>query len=240
MTVTTHAALVPALGAGAIPAFVAEPGSGSGPGILLVQEIFGVNDYIRRRAESLAALGYVTIAPDLYWRLGDGVQIDETDDDALERGLDYRGRLDFPTAVDDAVATLEHMLSMEEVLGHPGVLGFCLGAGIAFGVSIHADPATAVLYYGSDIPGQLQQAGEVRCPLLFHWGGDDEYVPAESRDAVTQAFADHPDVETYLYPGAGHAFDNDRSPLFSRPEQAAQAWQRTEAFLARTLPIGHR
>lgn len=240
MTVTTRRALIPAHGMGAMPALVAEPGQGSGPGILLMHEIFGITGYIRRRATALAEAGYVTIVPDLYWRLGEGVVIDEAGEGALEAGLDYRQRLDFGAAVDDAVAAFEHLDEMEESLGHGGVLGFCLGAGIAFGVAVHADPATAVLYYGSDIPGQLPRAHEVRCPALFHWGGDDAYVPTESREAVAAAFDGRTDVEAHVYPGASHAFDNDASPMFSRPDQAAQAWQRTLDFLARTLPVGHR
>lgn len=238
MSVATRTILVPALGPGAIPAFVAAPPSGSGPGILLCHEIFGVNDYIRDRAMRLASLGYVTVAPQLYRRFGRDIAIDEADDDALARGLEYRKRLDFDGAVDDAVATFEHMRQMPDIYRRIGVLGFCLGAGIAFGVAAHTSPATAVLYYGSDIPAQLDHAADVRCPLLFHWGGDDDYVPESARNAVAKAFAGR-DVETYVYPGAGHAFDNDRSPVFSRPRQAAEAWQRTEAFLARTLPVAH-
>lgn len=239
MTVTTRRALIPAHGRGAIPALVAEPGRGSGPGILLLHEIFGITDYIRRRATTLAEAGYVTLVPDLYWRLGDNVVIEEGDEGALESGLDYRQRLDFSAAVDDAVAALEHLDEMEESLGHGGVLGFCLGAGIAFGVAVRADPSTAVFYYGSDIPGQLSRAHEVRCPALFHWGGDDDYVPAEARASVDSAFSGRTDIETHVYAGASHAFDNDASPLFSRPEQSAEAWQRTEEFLGRTLPVSH-
>lgn len=239
MTVTTHTIAVPAHAAGAIPAFVAEPPSGSGPGILLLQGIFGVNGHIRRRAEQLAALGYVVVAPELYWRIGRGIEIDEADGDALERGLAYRRQLQLPVAIDDAVTVFEHLRSMPGIFRRSGVLGFCLGAGIGFGVATHAGPASAVLYYGSDIPGQLGRAVHVRCPVLFHWGGDDDYIPEETRERITGAFAQRDDVESYVYPGASHAFDNDRSPVFSRPEQAAQAWQRTTEFLGRTLPVGH-
>lgn len=239
MSVTTSKAAVPAHGAGAVPAFVATPPSGSGPGMLLLHEIFGITGYVRRRAIRLAELGYVTVVPELFWRFGHGIEIDEADDDALERGLDYRKRLDFPAAVDDAVTVLEHMRSMPNVFRRNGVIGFCLGAGIAFGVAAHAAPATAVCYYGSDIAAQLGRASDVRCPVLFHWGGDDDYVPEQTRAAVAAAFKDRHDVETHIHPGASHAFDNDTSPLFSRPAQAAEAWQVTEEFLARTLPVGH-
>lgn len=237
MTVTTRRALIPAHGIGAMPALLAEPGQGSGPGLVLLHEIFGITGYIQRRATALAEAGYITLVPDLYWRLGEDVVINEAGEGALAAGLDYRQRLDFGAAVDDAVAALEYLDEMEESLGHGGVLGFCLGAGIAFGVAVHADPSTAVLYYGSDIPGQLSRAHEVRCPTLFHWGGDDDYVPAEAREAVAAAFGERDDAEAHVYPGASHAFDNDTSPLFSRPPQSAEAWQRTEDFLARTLPV---
>lgn len=239
MGVTTRSVLVPAHGSGAIPAFTATPASGSGPGLLLLHEIFGVNDYIRDRAQRLAGLGYVTVAPELYWRMGRGVEIDEASNDAVDRGLEYRQRLGFPAAIDDAVTVLEHMRSMPGVFRRSGVLGFCLGAGIGFGVASHAGPAAAVLYYGPDIVSQLSRAPDVRCPVLFHWGGDDDLVPPESRAAVAAAFRARTDVESHVYPDASHGFDNDRSPIFSRPTQAAQAWKRTEEFLASTLPVGH-
>lgn len=239
MGVTSRSILVPAHGAGAIPAFVAEPPSGTGPGMLVVHEIFGITDYVKSRAEDLARLGYVAIVPEIYWRQARGVVIDEADDDAVERGLEYRQRLDFAMAVDDAVTSFEHLRSLPGVYRRSGVLGFCLGAGIAFGVAAHADPAAAVLYYGSDVAAHLDRAPDVRCPTLFHWGGDDAYVPETTRHAVAAAFAHRDDVETHVYPGASHAFDNARSPVFSRPEQAARAWARTAEFLTRTLPVGH-
>lgn len=239
MGVTTGTSLVPAHGSGAIPSFVATPPSGSGPGILLLHEIFGITGYIRRRAQQLARLGYVTVVPELYWRFGRGIEIDEAEDDALERGLEYRQRLDLSVAVDDAVTVFEHLRSMPSVFRRSGVLGFCLGAGVAFGVAAHAGPAAAVCYYGSDIAGQLHRAPDVRCPVLFHWGGDDDLLPEQTRNAVLAAFGDRTDVESHVYPGASHAFDNERSPVFSRPAQAAEAWQRTEEFLGRTLPVAH-
>lgn len=240
MAVNMNSVIVPAHAAGAIPAFVAEPATGSGPGILLLQGIFGVNDYLRRRAVELARSGYVVVAPELYWRIGRGIEIDESAAGALDLGRHYREQVDLSVAIDDAVTVFEHMRSMPGVLRRSGVLGFCLGAGVGFGVATHTVPAAAVLYYGADIAGQLDRAANVRCPLLLHWGGDDEIVPPDSSGRVSAAFARREDVTSHVYPGAGHAFDDDRSPVFTRPEQAAQAWQRTGDFLARTLPIGHR
>lgn len=239
MGITSRSVLVPAHGAGAIPALVTEPPSGTGPGMLVVHEIFGVTDHVRSRAETLARLGYVAIVPDLYWRLARGVVIDEAAEDAVERGLEYRRRLDFTVAVDDAVTTFEHLRSLPAAYRRSGVLGFGLGAGIAFGVAAHAGPAAAVLYYGSDIAAHIDRAPDVRCPVLFHWGGDDDLVPEPTRHAVAAAFAHRGDVETHVHPGASHTFDNARSPDLSRPEQAARAWARTEEFLTRTLPVGH-
>ncbi len=215
------------------------PASGSGPGLIVIQEIFGVNGYIKGACERLAGLGYVALAPDLYWRLGPGIAIDEKAPDGLQQAFGYMGRLDFPKAAEDAVAALEHLRSLPEVSsGQAGILGFCLGGGISYMVAATSDPKTCVSYYGSAVPDALGLAGQVKCPILFHFGGADDYIPADKQAAVRQAFAGRGEAEFHVHEGAGHAFDNHNAPMFHHERAAGEAWEQTSEFLRRTLPVG--
>jgi carboxymethylenebutenolidase len=202
------------------------PESGAGPGLMVVQEIFGLTPYVKGVCDRLADLGYVALAPDLYSRLEPDLVLDEHLPESLPRAFQAMQRLDVPQAVDDATVALEHLRAVPEVQGHrTGIIGFCLGGGIAYMVAAASDPAVAVCYYGSAIPGALDLAPQVKCPILFHFGEDDTYISTAQRRAVARAFA-----------GRRHAFDNHDSALFSRPQAAAHAWEQTAAFLEYHLP----
>src|ERR1700674_1007352 len=217
---------------------LALPASGSGPGLVVIQEIFGVNDYIKAACERLAKLGYVAMAPDLYWRLSPGIAIDEKEPGGLQQAFATVERLDFAKAGDDATAALEHLRGLPGVTGgKAGILGFCLGGGIAYMVAALSDPVTCVSYYGSAIPDARGLAGQVRCPILFHFGGADERIPSEKQQAVKEAFARHPVMEFHVHDGAGHAFDNHNAAMMHHERAAREAWAQTADFLKRTLPL---
>jgi carboxymethylenebutenolidase len=212
-------------GSGLMPVHEWEPDGGDGPGLLLLQEIFGVSDYIRKRAADLAALGYYVIAPEIYWRLDD-TDLDESAPDLLDKAIATAGRLDWDLAVSDSVAALEYLRSRD--LG-TGVVGFCFGGGLGFNVAAVSSPDVLVSYYGSALPQLLSLAPEVTATSLHHFGEADAYLNA---DDIIPALGD---VEIHRYPGAGHAFDNPL-PAFHHAEASELAWRRTVAFLSRHLP----
>lgn len=217
-------------GTGLMPAHVWEPAGGSGPGLLLLQEIFGVSEYIKQRAEDLASLGYYVVAPEIYWRLDD-LSLDEDAPDLFDRALEAMGRLDWSTAVSDSVAALDYLRSRETAVG---VVGFCFGGGLGFNVAAASSPDVLVSYYGSALPNLLDLAPKVDAVSLHHFGDADDYLSPATVDQIVAA-VDGADNEIYRYPGAGHAFDNPM-PAFHHPEAAALAWSRTESFLSRRLP----
>lgn len=217
-------------------AYVALPESRRGPGLLVLMEIFGVGSYIRRAADRIAELGYVALAPDLYRRTDPGLEL-EHDQAGLQVAMAAVSKLDLAGAVEDSIVALQHLRELSEVEGPVGVLGFCLGGSVAFGVAAEGDPAVAVCYYGSTVAGSLEQSDRIRCPVQFHYGAEDPYIPLEQAELVAAAAARRPAWECHIQPDAGHAFDNHDADLFHRPQAAARAWEQTSQFLARELPV---
>ncbi len=225
---------------GSMPAFVARPASGQGPGIVLLQEIFGITDYIKSRARDLANLGYVVVVPELYWRLGSNISTDETTETGLQQAYGHFSKLDLAHAVDDAVAAVEHVATMPETRGQAGVLGFCLGGRLAYEVGVHGNPDMVVAYYGSGTADRLEDAPKITCPVIFHFGEADPYLPAEQAERIRAAFSARPNAEVHMHAGAGHAFDNHRAPMFYYQPASAESWPQTTAFLQRNYPPGRQ
>ncbi len=225
---------------GELDAHVVLPEAGAGPGIVVLQEIFGVGDYIKESCERLAALGYVALAPDLYWRIQPGIALAH-DEAGLGRAFETSQKLDHELAVRDSIDALAALRALPEVTpagGRAGVLGFCLGGTLAFQVAVQADPDVAVCYYGSGIAGMLEAGGDrIACPVLFHFGGQDPYIPREQVHRVCDFADSQPNMECHVQEDAGHAFDNHEAPMFHQPEPAARAWELTREFLARTFPV---
>jgi carboxymethylenebutenolidase len=220
---------------GPMPAHLWLPEAGSGPGILLVQEIFGVSDYIRSRASDLAAAGYVVLAPELYWRL-DQQHADATTQEGLQQAMGLMSQLDWSTTVADAVAAFYLLAGLDEVRGVPGVMGFCFGGGVAFNVAAGAEPSVLVSYYGSALPQLLDLVPKVTCPSLHHFGTADDYIPIETVQTISAAVtAGSPPAEVELHEGANHAFDNPDFAFHHR-QASEQAWQQTLSFLRKELP----
>lgn len=218
-------------------------------GLVVLQEIFGVGDYVRSRCADLAALGYAVLAPQLYARLSDdpsAVPVVEQPaaEGGLAQGLDLVGRVDWDLAVRDAGAARDALAGLDGVdADRVGLVGFCFGGGLAFAAAADAAlrgrPVGALVsFYGSALPQLLGLAEHVTCPSLHVFGTADSYLPAEQveriRDAVT-AGGTREQVEVELHEGAGHAFDNP-DPLFHSAGASAAAWAQTERFLARMLP----
>jgi carboxymethylenebutenolidase len=212
------------------------PPSGSGPGLLLIQEIFGVGAYIRAVAARLAGAGYVVGAPDVFWRFAPGWASDH-DEAGLAASLAQVANLDPQAAVGDCVAALGTLAGLDEVSGAPGAIGFCLGGTLAWGVAMAAEPSVCISYYGSGVPDMLGGIDGVSCPTLFHFGNDDPYLPSAGIEAVNAAIAGRTGFVINVE-NAGHAFDNHESAVFWNENAAQTAWVKTMAFLAEHLPVG--
>lgn len=227
--------------AGDMPAHLWLPPSGSGPGIVLLQEIFGVSGYVQRRGAQLADLGYVVLAPEIFWRLGVTEPVEG--DQALERGMGLVQQLDWDAAVADSVASVDWLRSRSEVTGDVGVLGFCFGGGLGFMTAAaleRRDPAAPVAalvsYYGSALPG-VHESLIVAAPSLHHFGLADSFIDTDTVRAIEASLTNQAATTFHTYEGADHAFDNPDMP-WHHPAASATAWQRTTDFLAQHLPTG--
>jgi carboxymethylenebutenolidase len=180
------------------------------------------------------------MAPDLYRRVEPGLELPH-DEEGLGQAMQAAQRLDSQGAVEDAAAALDALRSLPEVTdGAAAAVGFCLGGRLAYGLAVAADPDAIVCYYGSGIADALDQAGEIRCPALFHFGGGDQFIPRSDAERVRAVVAERPDWEIAIQEDGGHAFDNHEAPMFYRPEATARAWELTRDFLARAVPTGAR
>lgn len=202
------------------------------PAIVLFQEIFGVNDYIKGRAEDLHALGCDVLVPEVYWRLADAT-VDESAPDFLEQAGDLLGRLDWERAVSDCAAAVGQAQQAHRTVG---LVGFCFGGGLGFNVAAVTVPDALVSYYGSALPSLLHLAPRVTAPSLHIFGEADDYLPMETVETIRAAVEAQGGVEFHTFPGANHAFDNPR-PEFHHPEASRRAWELTVDFLGRHLPI---
>jgi carboxymethylenebutenolidase len=211
------------------------PAAGSGPAILLLQEIFGVGAYIRAVAGRLVDAGYVVGAPDVFWRFAPG-WASSHDEAGLAASLEAVGRLDPQLAVADCTAALAHLGALHETSGAPAVVGFCLGGTLAFGVAAAGEPSACVSYYGSGVPAMLDLLDSITCPTLLHFGDTDAYIPSAGIDAVAEAIRGRPGF-TLNVERAGHAFDNHESTMFYDEAAAKAAWSKTTSFLATHLPV---
>jgi len=213
---------------------LALPEGGRGPGVLVIHEIFGVNDYMDAVVARLAGLGYVALCVDLFWRIDPDHPLAQTEE-GMGEAMTRMGSFDVGEAIRDCDAALAYLSRMDEVTGSVAVLGFCLGGTLAFATAISSEPDAVVSYYGSGVGDYLDHASAVHCPVLFHFGTEDPFIPNELADRVELIFAGRHDVELKRY-AAGHAFDNSFSEMFHQPEAAEEAWGITADFLRRTLP----
>ena len=191
---------------GEFDAYLALPASGYGPGIVVLQEIFGVSQYLRDVCEWYAAHGFVTICPDLFWRQEPGIELTDQTEAEWEKAFQlYRG-LDEAKAVEDSAAAVGFLRQHPACSGRVGAVGFCLGGNLAWLLSVRFKPDCAVGYYGVSIEKTLNEASNLSAPLMLHIAGKDQYCPPEAQKQIHAALDRSPLVTICDYPEQDHAF----------------------------------
>lgn len=220
--VTTRTLTLQAADGHRFGAFLATPPGTPRAGLLVLQEIFGVNAHIRRVTTDFAARGYLAIAPALFDRVRPGTELGY---DAVDEGRDLMQKL----ALDDVAADLRAAVAAVGTAGRVGAVGYCWGGAIADLAACRAPVAAAVAYYGRANVAWLDE--QPRCPVLYHFGALDPLIPPAVTDQIAAA---RPGQAVHVYPAAGHGFNCDERPEYHAPS-AALALARTLAFFGQHL-----
>lgn len=219
--------------AGEFSAYCARPAGEPKAAVVVIQEIFGVNAGIRRKCDRLAEDGTLALAPDLFWRLAPGVELDPDIQPEMDRALTLMGRLDQDAAIRDIEATIRRARE-ESGGGKVGCAGYCLGGRLAFMAACRTDVQATVGYYGVGIDGLLREAHAIAHPVLLHVPTADHFVTPEAQAAMHEGLDDHPKVTLHDYEGLDHGFATEFGER--RDEAGATlADERTAEFFAEHL-----
>jgi carboxymethylenebutenolidase len=213
--------------------YIARPTGAAKAAIIVIQEIFGVNPGIRQKCDKLAAEGYVALAPDLFWRLEPGVELDPDVENEFNQALDLMGKFDQDAGIRDIQATINY-LHEQEGTANVGCVGYCLGGRLAFMTAARTNVSASVGYYGVGIDGLLDEANAIANPVMLHIPTADGFVGPETQAAMHNGLDDHPKVTLHDYEGLDHGFATETGKR--RQEEAANlADSRTAAFFTEHL-----
>jgi len=191
---------------GPFAGYLATPTSGRAPGIVVIQEIFGVNQVMRDIADGLAAHGYFALVPDLFWRLEPGVQLTDKTDAEWQRAFGLMNRFDADTGVKDIEAAIDTLRGREGCTGKAGAVGYCLGGLLAYLAAARTNIDASVGYYGVNIHEKLGEAKSIQKPLMLHIAAKDQFVPPEAQKKIVDGLGANPHVTLHVYPEMDHAF----------------------------------
>jgi carboxymethylenebutenolidase len=225
---------VPVTG-GEMSAYLSVPKKGKGAGVVVLQEIFGVNESMRKVCDFLASRQFTAICPDLYWRAEAGVELKESE---VDRARALRGKMNDDQVSDDINSAIGFLRTHPaNSNGSVGVVGYCWGGFLAYLTAVRHKPDAAVAYYGVGIEKRLDIAKNLSCPMLMHYAELDQYGGPEVAAQVRTAYKSDPRVTIYEYPKVGHAFARPGGGHFDA-RAADLADMRTLSFLVEKL-IGH-
>ena len=222
-------------GSGSFGAYVAMPKATPAGAVVMIQEIFGVNRTMRALSDWVAEMGFIAVAPDLFWRQEQGVQLDpDAGQDQWDRAFALMKGMDQDKAIEDLKATVAHARGMQGANGKVATMGYCLGGRLAFMMATRSDADANISYYGVGLEGLLGEAGNIRHPLILHIAEKDKFVPPEAQAKIVEGLKGHPQVAVHIYPGVDHAFARRGGHAYDA-RAATIADGRSAELLARVL-----
>ena len=219
-------------GSGSFSAYCATPASGSGPGVVVLQEIFGVNQVMRDICDSLAADGYIAVAPDLFWRIEPGVQLTDGSQEEWDKAFELMNAFlpDFEKGVGDIGATIAHIRAMDGCTGKVGAVGYCLGGSLAYATACFTDADACSGYYPVQIEESLELSSGIKNPLILHVAELDGFCPPEAQQKIKDALGSNEHVTVHSYPGVDHAFARIGGANFNADAAAMANGRTAELF----------
>lgn len=221
-------------GSGSFDAYLAMPESGSGPAIVAIQEIFGVNAGMRQICDDLAKDGYIAVCPDLFWRQEPGVDITDKSQAEWDKAFALYQGFNSDAGIEDIAATIEFARGLDGCTGKVGAVGYCLGGFLAYMTAAKTDCDASVSYYGVSIDTKLDVAASISHPLLMHVAENDEFVDREAQARIHAGLGGHPKITIYDYAGVNHAFARPDG-IHWDTEAATLANARTKDFFSANL-----
>ncbi len=191
---------------GGFGGYLASPASGRGPGIVVIQEIFGINPVMRDIADGLSSRGFFALVPDLFWRIQPGVELTDKTDAEWQQAFGLLQKFDIDKGVEDIQASINFLRSTKGATGKVGALGYCLGGRLAYLTAARTDSDASVGYYGIYIQDQLDEAKHIKHPLMLHIAEADEYVPPPAQKKIIEGLKGNAKVTIHTYPLMDHAF----------------------------------
>ena len=191
---------------GSFSAYLVEPKAKRAGVVVLIQEIFGVNQAMRDIAAWVADMGFIAVCPDLFWRIEPGVDITDKSEAEWKKAFGLFNRFDQATGIDDLKATVAAARRLPGANGKVATMGYCLGGRLAFMMAQQSDADANISYYGVGLDNLLGDLGKVTKPLVVHIADKDEFFPPEGRAKVVDAVKGHRQIDCHVYPDADHAF----------------------------------
>ena len=219
---------------GAFGAYLAVPATTPAPGIVVAQEIFGVNQVMRDVCDWLAGEGYAACCPDIFWRIEPGIQLTDRTPAEWQRAFELFGLFDVDKGIEDLKASLAHLRGRPECHGRVGSVGYCLGGLLAYLMATRTDADCNVGYYGVGLDALLDEAGSITRPLLMHMASKDQFVPPEAQEKIRRGLSGHAQVTLQVYEGQDHAFARVGGEHYDQAA-AELANDRTLAHFSRNL-----
>lgn len=214
---------------GSFQSYVVRPDVLPAPAIVVIQEIFGVNADIRDTCHELASQGYIAVSPDLFWRMEPGVDMTDQSEAEWKKGFALYTAFDYDAGVTDIALTMEMARSLPGANGKVGLMGYCLGGLMIFITTAHKGADASIVYYGGSMEKHLDEANNIRNPLLVHLGEEDEYISKEAQKDIIEALKDNTSAQVFTYPGCKHAFTRHRGINYDK-DAATLANGRTADF----------
>lgn len=203
-------------------------------GLVMIPEIFGVNQPLRELAQRFADEGYVVLVPDIFWRLERNVDLGY-DEISYKKAFAHHAAFDYNIGVKDMQSGIDALRARSECAGTVGVVGFCLGGTMAYLAAARCDAEAAVGYYGTRIQNFLDDAPRIERPLILHFGELDRTTPPDVMAQILPAIEPNPNITEYVYEGVGHAFANHRRADTYSEAATQKADERTFAFFNKRL-----
>lgn len=216
---------------GSFTGYLARPGvDGTGPGVVVLQEIFGVNTVMRGICDALARDGFVAFCPDLFWRLEPDIMLTDHTEAEWGRAVELMQAFDIDLGVEDIAVSIAALREHPACTGKVGAIGYCLGGLLAYLTATRTDADASIGYYGVNLPDRLAEAERIAAPMMLHIAGRDSYTPPEAQQKIIEQLQNHPMATLHSYPEMEHAFAREGGQHYDAA-QAQTANERSVAFL---------